>query len=328
MKTKRRFLIRSLLMMGIFLMLTYNCKKDEDQDENQKAPVLTTVDVSSIGPSTAICGGVITDEGGSIITAKGVCWNTNQNPSISDSKTNDGTGTDSFVSTISDLNPETNYYVRAYATNNVGTAYGNERLFTTQSGNGGTVTGIDGNIYHTIYIGTQQWMVENLKVNHYRNGESIPNVTDNTEWLNLTSGACCDYNNTPGNSVTYGKLYNYYAIRDDRNIAPTGWRIPTEDDWTELSEYLGGRLVAGGKLKEMGTIHWTSPNTGASNETGFTALPGGCRISGAFNFTGIYGYWWANETVPTYQIMQFDNSKLDRYPCVENWAFSIRCLKD
>jgi uncharacterized protein (TIGR02145 family) len=156
-----------------------------------------------------------------------------------------------------------------------------------------TVTDTDGNVYHTVTIGTQTWMAENLKVTKYRNGDTIPNVTDTTEWYNLSTGAYCDYENTASNSSVYGKLYNWYALADSRNIAPAGWHVASDAEWTTLTTFLGGEV--GGKLKEKGTAHWLSPNEGATNETGFTALPAGCRGSvGYFYYLGSYAYFWSS----------------------------------
>lgn len=170
----------------------------------------------------------------------------------------------------------------------------------------GTMTDQDGNVYQTIKIGAQWWMAENLKVTHYRNGDAIPNVTDNTEWENLSTGAWCSYSNDNGNTDTYGLLYNWYTVDDSRNIAPTGWHVPTDEEWKQLEMYLGMSQSEadetgyrgtdeGGKLKESGTAHWHSPNTGATNESGFTALPGGHRGSddGAYYGMGDYGRWWS-----------------------------------
>ena len=155
--------------------------------------------------------------------------------------------------------------------------------------NAATVTDIDGNVYHTVTIGTQTWMVENLKTTRYRNGEAIPNITDNASWAALITCAYCDYNNIPSNSITYGKLYNWYAVNDSRNIAPMGWHVSTDAEWTTLTTFLGGTSIAGGKLKENGTIHWNSPNVGATNETGFSALPGGYRLNSGFYGAGDSG---------------------------------------
>jgi uncharacterized protein (TIGR02145 family) len=196
-----------------------------------------------------------------------------------------------------------------------------------------TVTDIDGNVYQTVTIGSQVWMAENLKTTKYRNGSAIPNVTDDTAWSNLTTGAYCDYENTLSNSTTYGKLYNWYAVTDSRNIAPTGWHLPTDDEWTTLTTYLGGESVAGGKLKEIGTTQWASPNTGATNESGFTALPGGYRSgNGTFLSIGGAGYWWSSTEYNTgyawVRGMHYDDSYLLRSNGNKTCAFSIRCIRD
>ena len=313
-------------------MLTNSCKKD-DNDPTGQIPVLTTTAVSNINPTTASCGGNITSDGGATVTVRGVCWSTNQNPTIADSKTTDGTGAGSFTSNITGLTAGTIYYVRAYATNSAGTGYGSAMSFTTQGGTTGTVTDIDGNVYNTVTIGTQVWMVENLKTTKYRDGTSIPNVTDNISWSNLTTGAYCDYSNTPSNSATYGKLYNWYAATNAHNIAPTGWHVPTDADWTTLTTYLGGEGVAGGKLKETGTTHWQSPNIGATNETGFTALPGGYRrYYGPFVSVGFFGYWWsATENYATFawsRYMSYDDSDVYRDTDGKELGFSVRCVRD
>ena len=147
----------------------------------------------------------------------------------------------------------------------------------------GTVTNIDGNVYKTVKIGKQWWMAENLKTTRYRNGEEIINITDPIQWGALVIGAYCWYNNDISNKGPYGALYNWNAVMDDRNLAPVGWHIPTDEEWTTLSTTLGGESVAGGKLKEAGFSHWNAPNTGATNESGFTVLPNGYCYGPFFN---------------------------------------------
>lgn len=175
--------------------------------------------------------------------------------------------------------------------------------FSPRALNAQTVTDIDGNIYNTITIGTQVWTKENLRVTHYRNGDSIPNVADSLQWYNLTSGGYCNYDNNSNNGDIYGRLYNWYAIQDLRNIAPLGWHVPTYEDWDTLQIFAGYDLVAGGKLKEIGTSHWMSPNTGATDEYDFTALPGGQRAdliySGTFAEITTQGYWWSSSEIDT-----------------------------
>jgi uncharacterized protein (TIGR02145 family) len=171
----------------------------------------------------------------------------------------------------------------------------------------GTMTDQDGNEYKTITIGTQTWMAENLRTTKYSDGTTIPNVTDNTAWTNLTTGAYCNYNNTTSADTiaTYGRLYNWYAAIGSGNIAPAGWHVPTETEWRTLIYYLGGFSVAGGKMKETGTTHWINPNIGATNESGFTALPSGARSDlhstpiGKFAAMGYFGYYWSSTPIDT-----------------------------
>ncbi|MEI6751561.1 MAG: FISUMP domain-containing protein [Paludibacter sp.] len=202
-------------------------------------------------------------------------------------------------------------------------------------GTSGTFTDIrDGNTYKWVKIGTQIWMAENLKAVKYRNGDVVPNVTDNTAWAALTTGAWCDYNNIATNDTKYGHLYNWYTASDSRNIAPTGWHVPTDAEWTTLTTYLGGQAVAGGKLKEAGTLNWNSPNTGATNETGFSALPGGLRnfSDGSFGGVGNNGNWWSSsENNATYvwrRYMNWSYSSVGRSSSSKTYGFSVCCVRD
>lgn len=201
------------------------------------------------------------------------------------------------------------------------------------------VMDIDSNVYHTITIGKQVWMVENLKTTKYRNGDNIPNVLVDTIWSKLKTGAYCNFGNNSDNAKTYGRLYNWYAINDNRKIAPDGWHIPTDAEWTELINYSGGKNIAGGKLKETDTEHWKSPNTGATNVTGFTALPGGARFGdGKFsdflgNTFGRYAYFWSSTesktfTTAWYCVLSHDQSNVYKAVLYRQSGFSVRCLKD
>ncbi|MFZ4740772.1 MAG: PEGA domain-containing protein [Bacteroidales bacterium] len=193
-----------------------------------------------------------------------------------------------------------------------------------------TVTDFDGNVYHTIKIGTQVWLKENLKTTHYRNGDAIPNVTDNTTWSNLNTAAYCNYNNKASNGTIYGRLYNWYTVNTG-NLCPTGWHVPSGAEWTTLTNYLGGKAIAGGKLKEAGLNHWISPNTEATNETGFAALPGGYRY-GAFFYFGDNGHWWSSTEINTSdaecRYMYYNYSDVGRSYRDEHYGFSVRCLRD
>lgn len=198
-----------------------------------------------------------------------------------------------------------------------------------------TVKDIDGNVYHTVTIGTQVWMVENLKTSKYRNGDPIPHVIDNAEWAGLKSGALCNYNNDTVIGNKYGKLYNYYAITDSREIAPAGWHVPTSAEWETLSDFLGGSQIAGDKIKETGTIYWNSPNTGASNESGFTALAAGGRgYDGSYHGLGDIALWripTKGENASPWNVITLMRgfSFIDwGYGGDKNSGMSVRCIKD
>jgi uncharacterized protein (TIGR02145 family) len=185
----------------------------------------------------------------------------------------------------------------------------------------------------SVTICSQIWMLNNLEVTTYRNGDPIPQVTDPTAWLALTTGAWCYYNNDPAMGVIYGKLYNWYAVNDPRGLAPTGWHVPSDAKWTTLSTCLGGAAVAGGAMKETGTTHWTSPNTGATNSSGFTALPGGYRYgNGTFSDVGNYGFWWSSTEDSTafawYRSLNCTIGNIVRYVSVKQIGSSVRCLRD
>jgi uncharacterized protein (TIGR02145 family) len=197
---------------------------------------------------------------------------------------------------------------------------------------------IDGNIYHTVTIGAQVWMVENLKTTRYNDGAVIPLVTDSAAWAALTTPGYCWYNNdSASNANPYGALYNCYVVNTGK-LAPAGWHVPTDAEWTVLTTYLGGDSVAGGPLKETGTTHWQSPNTGATNATGFSALPGGYRYSYGtlFNNVGSYGDWWSStaagaaggEPGSWNRIMYNDNASVSRGNFFNTSGFSVRCVRD
>ena len=194
----------------------------------------------------------------------------------------------------------------------------------------------DYNIYSVVQIGTQVWMAENLKTTTYNDGTTaIPNVTVNSSWSTLTTAAYSDYQNSSVNSNTYGRLYNWYVVSpsNPKNVCPTGWHVPTDGQWTTLSTYLGGLSIAGGKLKETTTTHWLSPNTSATNETGFTALPGGYRdLSGSFGLLGNTGFWWSNTisgtTYAWYRYLYYNGGNMGSGDDDQKTGFYVRCLHD
>jgi uncharacterized protein (TIGR02145 family) len=297
-------------------------------------PILSTIMPSFITSDFAFGGGNIESDGGAPIIEKGIVWSTNQNPTINlSTKATNGTVSNTFNAEMTNLNSNTIYFVRAFATNSVGTAYGNEFSFTTLST---TVTDIDGNAYSLVTICSQVWTKTNLNVTHYRNGDVIPQVTDATQWATLTTGAWCYYNNDSANGAIYGKLYNWYAVHDTRGLAPVGFHIPTDSEWTTLTTCLGGEIVAGGKMKETGTNHWISPNTNATNSSGFACLPGGYRSNFTMlpNSKGYQAWFWSSSeydnTNAWFRYIINNNESVNRnsYDYSKIFGFSVRCIKD
>lgn len=295
-------------------------------------PIVTTAALNNITESSADGGGEVLDEGESPVSERGVCWSITDKPTINDSKIAAGSGTGLFTVNISGLTTNTAYYLRAYATSSSGTGYGNTLKFITKGS--ATLTDIDGNVYNTVTIGDQIWMAENLKVTRYRNGDPIALVTGSTAWAGLSTGAYCWYNNdAAANGRTYGALYNWFAVNDSRNIAPPGWHVPTEAEREILDKYLGGASVAGGKLKEAGTAHWAEPNTGATNESGFTGLPAGYRVSsGGFTNLHLFTYFWSSTErdagTAWRRPLKYNSTVVDPWYSDKRTGFSIRLIKD
>ncbi len=326
-------------------------------------PTLTTTAVTSIITASATSGGTITSDGGAAITTRGVCWSTNANPTVAlITKTTNGAGTGAFTSIITGLTAGTTYYVRAYATNSVGTAYGNQVSFTTLQNttgiyiSGPNVTDIDGNSYQSVTNCGLTFTKQNLNVSKYSDGTPIPQVQDPTAWANLTTGAWCYYNNDPAYGAVYGKLYNWYAVAGIYNaasaanpalrkiLAPTGWNVPSDVAWSILINCLdynanGGNSanVAGGKMKSTGTLQagtglWKTPNEGASNTSGFTGLPGGTRNpNGFFLNVGNNGYWWSLSENGTqdawYRYLDYGNGNAYRNFEYMKDGFSVRLIE-
>jgi hypothetical protein len=243
------------ISLGLFVcalasFILCSCSKDEENGSNTM-PILSTQDPTDITSFSAVCGGNVEDQGSSSVTTRGVCWSTSSNPTTSDSHTNDGSGTGSYTSNITGLDANTSYYVRAYATNSEGTAYGNQKSFTTSESSGSGCNGItsitdprDGQIYPTVEIGDQCWLQKNM---NYATGNS---------WC---------YDNNTANCATYGRLYDWETVMNGtsssnavpsgvQGICPPGWHVPSDAEWTILTDYLGGEGVAGGNMKEAGTV--------------------------------------------------------------------------
>jgi len=307
-------------------------------------PTVVTLSITDITENSAISGGNITRDGGSPVTARGVCWGTSENPTTSNSLTIDGTGTGTYTSNITDLSLNTTYYVRAYATNSEGTAYGEQKSFKTnqdEDEEGSTfVDPRDGDPYETVTIGEQVWMAENLA---YLPAVSAPTSRSSTElhyYVYDYDGTDVAAAKVTANYTTYGVLYNWPAAL---TACPDGWRLPSDEEWKQLEIYLGMSWIdadnnswrgtdEGGKLKEAGISHWASPNTGATNSSGFTALAGGLLgVESAFENIGSSGYWWSStdedERSAWYRILSYNNSLVCRHRYSDAIGLSVRCIQ-
>ena len=293
-------------------------------------PTLTTVEVFQIKQGHATSGGSNINDGGAEIIERGLCFSTKETPTINDAKTTSGTGTADFASTITGLKSNTTYYVRAFATNSVGTGYGNIIKITSLHYN---VSDVDGNSYKVVVIGTQVWMAENLRTTKFKDNSPIPFATDRKAWSELKSSGYCWYTNDKAKyKDTYGALYNWNTC-NTRKLCPTGWHIPSYKEWTVLVVEMGGESGAGGKLKESGDTHWIKLNDYSTNEVGFTALPGGYITDDGYWRTIDYqGYWWTaseiNSEKATYMYMLNTHAAIFTYPTYKNQGMSVRCIKD
>jgi uncharacterized protein (TIGR02145 family) len=316
-----------------YRVIAYNNAGNSVQYSNEfqisilATPTVSTSIISSITNISATGGGIITATGGASVTARGICWSTSQNPTTSlTTKTTNGTGTGSFTSFLTGLTPNTTYYVRAYATNSVGTAYGAQQIFTTT--------------LPSVTIGTQIWSSQNLNVRTYRNGDLIPHVTDPAQWINLTTGAWCWYNNDSANYSQYGRLYNWYAVTDPRGLAPQGWHVPTNAEWNRLIKSIDPSADtlsccsnrAAPAMKS--TTGWPGGYNG-TNSSGFTGLPGGLRQgsgSGSSGNARSYSYWWSessfDDTYAWDRLLNLDPDRVQSQYLDKRSGLSVRVVKD
>lgn len=285
---------------------------------------ITTTTVSGISSSNAQSGGVITSDGNASITVRGICWSINPNPTTNDNKTTNGTGVGSYTSSLTSLNPNTTYHVRAYATNSVGTAYGNDVSFITLT-SGPTVTDIDGNAYNIITIGSQIWMKENLKTTRYRNGDLIASGLSDAVWSTTTEGAWAYPNGDIQFNNVFGKLYNHYAVIDSRKLCPAGWHVPSKNEWMALINYLGGATLAPSALASTNSGWLTT--TGNTNSSGFTAVGSGTRWEwGTYQGIFFFCHFWAPDIQPPNVgiILELSGTA----GAFISQGNSVRCMKD
>ena len=325
MKPTRFFALLTALIAGVIMVTFNSCSKNA-------IPILTSSYAFDITETTAKVKGEVTDDGDASITERGACYDTLSNPSINNNNIKSGSGLGAFDCILTGLNQRTQYYYKTYAINSAGVGYSEQKSVYIHGPCPGmpTIT-YAGQVYNTVLIGNQCWLKENLKTTKYRDGSAIPNVTDKTAWSNLTTGAYCNNNNDENNSITYGRLYNWYAV-ETGNLCPSGWHVPFDWEWTTLTDYLGGINVAGGKLKETGTTHWWKPNIGATNESGFTGLPGGHRaVGGYFTIGGGGCFWSASSSISSsawIRALDYNKSRGIRGQGQKQNGFSVRCLKD
>ena len=295
---------------------------------------LTIDGINNITDTSASINASLIYSGTLPVGARGFCWGPTVNPTtnFSSFSTASGQGAGNINDTIFGLISGTKYHVRAYAVIGGTTIYSADSILTTT--NRIYPRDIDGNTYDTVKIGTQVWMKQNLKTLKYRNGAVIPTGLSDADWTTTTNGACTSYNNDPANTAIYGKLYNWYAVADPAGLCPINWHVPSDSEWTTLSTYLGGNLIAGGAMKEAGLTHWASPNTGASNSSGFTALPTGFRSGSSGTYSNIFvdGNWWSASqyslTNANYLYLKYSDTYVNRSSAPKGYGFAVRCLRD
>ena len=312
---------------------------------NAAAPEIITTTPEVVATDSAQLGGMILSSGGTEIIEKGVYWGFSPGPEVTGTKINAGSGPERFTVKVTGLQPNKKYYVKAYVKCLYGEYLGMQVSFTTRlvlsgeigfnnSISYGSVTDIEGNVYKTVQIGSQTWMAQNLRTTKYNDGTTIANITSNSTWITLESPAYCWYNNLIENKNLIGAHYNWYAVNTNK-LCPTGWHVPSDNEWTTLTDYLGGLEIAGAKMKEAGFTHWEEPNVGAKNSSGFTAIPAGARrgIEGSFTGLGLYDSWWSSTEYNIYKswyrsVATINTNVWRSSGTLKQAGTSIRCIKD
>lgn len=329
----------SLVLIGLLLIIAFGCKKDK------KLPELTTAQVTEITSTKSVSGGTITSAGESIILVRGVVWGTSVNPTIDGSKTSDGSGSGSFTSNISGLSPGTTYYLRSYASNDDGTAYGNTIIFQTLPSitYGEYIDSRDSNVYQTVTIGDQVWMAENLRFLPSVIRPDSGSATTAYYYVYGYEGTDVNAAKATENYQTYGVLYNWEAAYSS---CPAGWHLPSDFEWKKLEMELGMSSADADEIGSRGTNQGSKlagnsslwiPGVLTSNflfeTSGFNALPGGLRSSdGFFENIGYFGYWWSatdysvNDAL--LRVLYYDYSDIYRDHINYEMGFSVRCVKN
>ncbi|NMC40952.1 MAG: hypothetical protein GYA43_07250 [Bacteroidales bacterium] len=320
-----------LKLIIVFIVFSFVTILQDSCKNKGSSVIVNTENISGITQTEASASGYVKIQGKNHVKIKGVCWSEIIDPTIADYTTNEGSGAGSFASMLTNLNAGTEYFVRAYVITEKDTIYGNNISFSTKTFP--TISDVDGNIYVVVTIGKQVWMAENLRTTRYNDSTEIPSVKDDSSWTGLTTPAYCWYKNEEeAFKPAYGGLYNWFAVKTGK-LCPVGWHVPDDSEWARLSDHLGGENIAGGKLKVSGTDYWVDPNSGASNESGFSAFPGGFRYhDGKFFDFGFSGYWWTStefsEQRSYFRMLYFEDITIHRFDNLKKNGFSVRCVKD
>jgi len=323
----KKFLVWIILAATIEILLL-GCEK-----ESFSLPTVETGELTQIDLNSAQCRVIVTDEGNNPVNSLGLCYSTtNIDPTIADLKQS----TTNETVSLTGLSSGTYYYVRAYATSKTGTGYGKTKRFSTKFE---TTTDREGNVYRFTKIGTQTWMADNLRTTIFNDGSPIPNKTEDRDWSResgTTSPAYCWYNNDQSHKATYGALYNGHAALDPR-LCPTGWHVPSNDEFQTLFWLLGSNLT-GIKMKAFGPESgWQDPNTGADNSSNFSALPGGFRgdsTDGNNTFNNLHietHFWTSTDTGFGVLAMSLFYDKpyiRDNVLYNKAYGFSVRCIRN
>lgn len=312
----------SFLFLGLIFISLVSCTEEDDYNS-----LLKITKITDIKQLTAKCEVTIQPEEDLIVFKRGVCWNRYENPTINENFIQNGEGFGSFTIQLSGLLMGSTYYIRAYALTNKGIIYSQSSSFNTI---GYYFTDPrEKRPYKIITIGNQIWFGENLKYLPRVNSSNTLSVDNACYYVNGYHGQSLDSARRTLNYHTYGVLYNYKAAL---SACPVGWHLPSAEEWDELADSLGGRDIAGGKLKEMGYEHWSYPNVGATNSSGFTALPGGSNSEFGFSFINTLGQWWSsseyNATLAEYQWLFYEYERLHNSSVNKKTGCSVRCIKD